>query len=362
MKNRASRIEPACKGAGRWYARALAIYLGRRSRRLLLCGLFLGYFSLAQNSGSLNLIGVGSTVPLSAFLRLLPEFEKTHKNLQVRYLPFGSERGKQMVASGTGDFAASEAPVFTGHDIQISYFPVLIGAIVPIYNLHGVIEPLSFTPKALAGIYLGKIKRWDDPALTSVNPGAALPASDIVVIHSAAGRGSSYIWSDYLSKVSLEWRTSVGRKTSPKWPIGMAAEGSGNVAKTVQQTPNSIGYVELVYASQSGLPAGKVQNAAGKFVTADQQSILAAADGVVKNTPADFRCSLTNPPGEASYPIASFSWIMIATSSAAPKQQAVKDLLRWMLGDGQTYLASAGFAPVPQEVVDKELRALDNLP
>jgi len=169
-----------------------------------LCGLVFGYFSLAQNSGSLNLIGVGSTVPLSAFLRLLPEFERTRQNLQVRYLPFGSERGKEMVASGSADFAASEAPVFTRHDTQMSYFPFLIGVIVPIYNLHGVIEPLSFTSKALAGIYLGKITRWDDPALASVNPGASLPASEIVVIHSAAGRGSSYIWSDYLSKVSLE--------------------------------------------------------------------------------------------------------------------------------------------------------------
>jgi phosphate transport system substrate-binding protein len=351
---------------------------GKQPRRLLIpirlglslltfCVLALAQAGEPQNSEPVRLVGVGSTSPLSAFVRLLPEFEKAHPDIHANYLPFGSERGLEMVAAGTADFGASEAqapiPWPFGNDVPLSYFPVLAGAAVPVYNVPEVSQPLRFTAKALAGIYLGKITRWDDPELAAANRGAALPAIDIVVIHSAPGRGSTYVWTEYLCKVSTEWRTRVGKGLVVKWPVGTEADANGNVARMVKNTAYSLAFVDLGYAVRGGLSSGLVQNAAGKFVAADSDSIAAAAATTSKNLLPDFRYSITNAPGQASYPIASFTWIVIArTTASAEKRQAVKDLLRWLLLDGQIYLTAAGFAAVPKRIAEKELLAIDSLP
>lgn len=270
-----------------------------------------------------------------------------------------------MVTSGTAEFGATDAPM-TSKELtrgKVLQFATVLLAIVPIYNVPGIAGSLKFSPQALTGIYLGTITRWNDPAISGPNSDVRLPGNRIAVIHSAGGRGSTYIWSDYLSKVSVEWRTRVGRGIAVAWPVGDEAEGNGNVARMVKETPNSIGYVELTYAEQNQLPIGQVQNSAGNFISANDDSIKAAATAAAKGTAADFRASLTNPPGDASYPIASFTWILIPESGASQaKQEARKEFLRWMLDEGQRYVEPAGFARLPKAIVEQELNAIEKMP
>ena len=317
----------------------------------------------AQASAPLQLVGVGTTFPLTLYSVWWQNFCATHPGIQIKYLPFGSAAGIAMQASGAADFGATDMPM-TDKQLSrgnVSHFPTVLGAIVPIYNVLGVGTPLKFSAKALAGIYLGTITRWNDPILASANPDLQLPAANIVVIHSADGRGSTYIWSDYLSKVSVEWRSTVGRGAAIRWPIGAVADGNGNVARMVKATPNSVGYVELAYAMRSGLLHGEVQNAAGNFVRADSASIDAAASAA-KAMAADFRASITNPAGAHSYPIASFTWILVPENMNVSKREALKDFLRWMLVEGQKYAEPAGFTPLPRSVVEAELKAVEAIP
>jgi phosphate transport system substrate-binding protein len=317
----------------------------------------------SQTSEPMRLVGVGSTFPLHTYTRWLQDFGRTRTDIHVSYLPFGSVHGAEAVAAGTADFGGTDVPLNPrSGSTRMLFFPVAVGALVPIYNLPGLRDPLRFTPQALSGIYLGTITRWNDPAIAHENPEVKLPVRDIVVIHSAAGRGSTYIWSDYLSKVSPEWKTRVGRGTAPLWPVGAAFEGNGNVAKAVMETPNSIAYVELGYASQFGLPQGLVENAAGKFVAAASETIAAAASTCEKSVMDDFRCSITNAAGKGSYPIASFTWFVISESAPSPeKRKAVKDLLCWILREGQSEAMLAGLVKVPDSVLEKELRAIDRI-
>jgi phosphate transport system substrate-binding protein len=214
----------------------------------------------------------------------------------------------------------------------------------------------------LAGIYLGSVIQWNDPAIALVNPEIHFPASRIVVIHTANGRGTTYIWSDYLSKVSPEWRTQIGKGTSIVWPVGTAAEGNGNVAKMVKEALNSIGYVELPFAIAKALPYGSVSNAAGNFVTATLESVTAAAAAVAKTMHGDFRASLTNPPGAQAYPIASFTWILVPKKiSDNDKRTATTQFLRWMLTEGQRYAKVLNYAPLPAELIVQELEAVDSI-
>ena len=268
-----------------------------------------------------------------------------------------------MVTSRTADFGSSDAPLSDKQlaKYNVLQFAVLLGAIVPIYNLPGVTQ-LKLTRHALAGIYLGTITKWNDPAISVPNPEIQLPASSIAVIHSADGRGSTYVWSDYLSKVDMGWRTRVGRGISVKWPVGKEGDGYGNIARMVRETPNSIGYVELVYAMQNRLPYGQVQNAAGNFISADSATLTAAAAAGAKAIPADFRAAITNPQGDRSYPISSYTWILISKNGSTSKRDAMKDFLRWVLNEGQTYVEQAGFARLPPAVVEQELRAIDEVP
>jgi phosphate transport system substrate-binding protein len=218
---------------------------------------------------------------------------------------------------------------------------------------------LNFTPEALAGIFLGKITKWNDPELVKANPGAKLPSADIVVVHRSDGSGTTFIWVDYLSKVSKEWETKVGKGTSVNWPVGLGGQGNEGVAGQIRQTPNSLGYVELIYAIQSKMPYGKVKNPAGEFVEATLASVTAAAAGAAKTMPEDFRVSITNAPGKGAYPISSFTWLLIPEKiDDAAKRQALKDFLIWMLKDGQTMAQALSYAPLPKEVVAKETKAI----
>ena len=240
------------------------------------------------------------------------------------------------------------------------HFPTVLGGIVPTYNIPGAPQDLKFTPEALAGIYLGKITKWNDAALKNANPGVNLPNADIVVVHRSDGSGTSFVFTDYLSKISPEWKQKVGApNTSVKWPVGLGAKGNEGVSEQVKQTPHAIGYVELIYVLQNKMAYGSIRNAAGNFVKADLNSVTEAAAGAAKNMPDDFRVSITNAPGAKAYPIASFTWLLIPSKLPDPaKKKAIVDFLHWMLTDGQKFTAGLGYAPLPPAVVSKEENAI----
>jgi len=233
---------------------------------------------------------------------------------------------------------------------------------VPTYNVPGVSSSLNFTPEALAGIFLGKITKWNDPAIAGPNKGVSLPANDIVVVHRSDGSGTTYIWTDFLSKVSDEWKNKVSRATSVNWPVGLGGKGNEGVTGLIKQTPNSIGYVELIYAVQNNVTYGAVKNSAGAFVKADLASVSAAAAGAAKEMPDDFRVSITNAPGKTAYPISSFTWLLIpAKIDDAGKRDAIKGFLKWMVSDGQGYAESLSYAKLPKEVAQKVEKAINNV-
>jgi phosphate transport system substrate-binding protein len=314
-----------------------------------------------------QLTGAGATFPYPIYSKWFSEFRKVHSDAQINYQSIGSGGGIQQVTTGTVDFGATDGPM---NDMQLKefqdkrgfgvlHFPTVLGAVVPAFNVPGLSGTLNFTPEALAGIFLGKITKWNDPELAKANPGAKLPGADIVVVHRSDGSGTTFVWVDYLSKVSKEWETKVGRGTSVNWPVGLGGKGNEGVAGTLQQTPNSLGYVELVYAIQNKMAYGKVKNAAGDFVQADLASVTAAAAGASKSMPADFRVSITNAPGKGTYPISSFTWLLIPEKIADPaKKKILTDFLAWMLKDGQTMTQALTFAPLPKEVLAMETKAI----
>jgi phosphate transport system substrate-binding protein len=233
---------------------------------------------------------------------------------------------------------------------------------VPTYNLAGVSGALNFTPEALAGIFLGKVTKWNDPAIAGANKGVNLPAADIIVVHRSDGSGTSYIWTDYLSKVSEEWKSKVSKGTSVNWPVGLGGKGNEGVTGLVKQTPNSIGYVELIYAVQNNIPYGSVKNSSGNFVKADLASVTAAAAGAAKAMPDDFRVSITDAPGKTAYPISSFTWLLIPQKfQDVGKRDAIKGFLNWMLSEGQDSVETLSYAKLPKEVVEKEKKAINNI-
>src|SRR5216684_408386 len=268
--------------------------------------------------------GAGASFPLPMYSKWFDQFNKLHPDIKINYQSIGSGGGIRQVTEGTVDFGASDGPM-TDEQIKqfkdkrhtsILHFPTVLGAVVPVYKIPGVSEELNFTPEALAGIYLGKVKKWNDPELTKANPKSKLPANDIVVVHRAEASGTTYIWVDYLSKVSPEWKSKVGTAAQVNWPVGLGGKGNEGVAGQVQQTPNAIGYVELIYAVQNKLPYGKVKNATGAFVKAELASVTAAAAGAAKEMPDDFRVSITNAPGKTAYPISSFTWLLVPAKIA----------------------------------------------
>jgi phosphate transport system substrate-binding protein len=274
------------------------------------------------------------------------------------------------VTDGTVDFGATDGPMNDDqlkayrdkHGAPILHFPTVLGAAVPTYNIPGVTTSLNFTPDALAGIFLGRISKWNDPAIANANKGVNLPANDIIVIHRSEGSGTTYIWTDYLSKVSTDWKDKVGKGTAVNWPVGLGGKGNEGVTGLIKQTPNAIGYVELIYAVQNKIPYGAVRNAAGEFVRADLAGVSAAAAAASKTMPEDFRVSITNAPGKGVYPISSFTWLLIPGKfSDATKRDAIKGFVTWMLADGQNYAETLSYAKLPKEVVDRELKAISKI-
>jgi len=334
-----------------------------RTLCLSICLFLLATLAQAQNS-YIELVGAGTSMPLEINAVWFREFEKVHPDIHLRYMPFGSGEGSDLVRSGKVDFAGSDVPLTSTQlsKAKLSQFSTVLGAVVPVYNLPRVRVQLSFSPQVLAGIYLGTIKHWNDPAISRLNPNANLPASEIIVFHSTRGRGSAYVWSDFLSKVSEEWRTKIGASSTVPWPTGRPAGGAGNLALSVKETPNSIGYVWLNYALRTGLAYGRVQNAAGNFVSADAVSIAAAASAAARTMTSGSRVSITNASDERAYPIASFTWLIVPVlAETANKQRAMQQFITWVLSSGQEYVGGAGFAPLPPGVVAKEQAMLGKI-
>jgi phosphate transport system substrate-binding protein len=320
---------------------------------------------LADNPLSIN--GAGASFPYPMYSKWFDEYHKKNGNIQINYQSIGSGGGIKQVTEGTVDFGASDGPMNDDqlkafqnkHGFGILHFPTVLGADVPTYNIPGVSAELTFTSDAIAGIFLGKITKWNDPAIAGANAGVKLPANDIVVVHRSDGSGTTYIWTDYLSKVSDDWKNKVGRGTSVNWPVGLGGKGNEGVAGLIKQTPNAFGYVELIYALQNSMPYGKVKNYSGTVVKADLASVTAAAAGAAKDMPADFRVSITNAPGKNAYPISSFTWLLIPEKfSDASKRDAIKGFVSWMLTDGQNDTEALSYAKLPKEVVAMEKQAL----
>jgi phosphate transport system substrate-binding protein len=319
---------------------------------------------------TLSITGAGATFPYPVYSKWFDEYHKKNANLLINYQSIGSGGGIKQVTEGTVDFGATDGPMNDDqlkayqdkHGSGILHFPTVLGGVVPTYNIPGVDTALNFTPDALAGIYLGKITKWNDPVIAGANKGVKLPADEIVVVHRAEGSGTTYCWTDYLSKVSDEWKTKVGKGASVNWPVGLGGKGSEGVTGTVKNTPNSIGYVELIYAETNKIAYGNVQNSAGVFVKASLAAVSAAAAGAAKEMPDDFRVSITNAPGKASYPISTFTWLLIPEKfSDAAKRDAIKGFVKWMLADGQNYAEALSYAKLPKEVVTKEWKAIDKI-
>jgi phosphate transport system substrate-binding protein len=310
--------------------------------------------------------GAGATFPYPIYSKWFDEYRKLHPDIQINYQSIGSGGGIRQVLAGTVDFGATDGPM-TDEQLgqaktQILHFPTVLGAVVTTYNVPGVSHELKFTPEALAGIYLGKITKWNDGELARANPGVSLPGDDIVVVHRSDGSGTSYVWTDFLSKVSEEWKTKVGKNTSVNWPVGLGGKGNEGVSGLVKQTPGSIGYVELIYALQNKMPFGLVRNSSGVFVKADLASTTAAGAGAAKNMPEDFRVSITNAPGKDAYPIASFTWLLVpSTIQDGTKRKVLTDFLHWMLADGQAMAEPLAYARLPKEVVAKEVKAISKI-
>ena len=304
-----------------------------------------------------NINGAGATFPYPIYSKWFSEYTQQHPNVKINYQAIGSGGGIRQVSEGTVDFGATDGPMndeqIKGAKVKTMHIPTVLGAVVPIYNIPGVNKDLNFSGDVIADIYLGKITTWNDPRIVKDNPGVNLPANAILPVYRSDGSGTTYIFTDYLSKVSSDWNSKVGKNTSVKWPTGIGQKGNEGVAGMVRQSPNSFGYVELIYAVQNKMPYGSVKNAAGKFVRASTDGATAAAAAYAKTMPADFRVSITNAPGEGSYPISSFTWLLIPTHSADPaKGKALADFLGWMLDHGQSEAATLSYAPLPKPVQD----------
>jgi len=324
----------------------------RRIALLLLCPA-LALPALAQTT----LNGAGATFPYPMYSKWFSEYHNAHPEIQINYQSIGSGGGIRQVLAGTVDFGASDGPMsdeqLSQSKVKILHVPTVLGAVVPAYNVPGVSGEANFTPEVLAGIFLGKITNWNDKAIAAVNQGVKFPDQPIIVVHRSDGSGTTYIFTDYLSKISSDWANSAGKGTSIKWPVGLGGKGNEGVAGTVRQMQGAIGYVELIYAVQNKIPYGSVKNASGSFVKASLDSVTAAAASM-KNMPADFRVSITNSPGKDAYPIASFTWLLIpAQSKDAAKGKIIADFLNWMVDDGQKMTAALTYAPLPDTVAQK---------
>jgi len=324
-------------------------------RKILLLAFLMVGVTAAATAQNLN--AAGATFPYPIYSKWFNEYHNQHPNVAINYQSIGSGGGIRQVLEGTVDFGASDGPMTDEQLGQaktpIFHIPTVLGAVVPAYNVPGVTADLRFSPEVIANICLGKISNWNDPAIAKDNPGVKFPDTPIVVVHRSDGSGTNYIFTDYLSKVSEEWKNQVGKGTSVKWPVGLGAKGNEGVAGMIRQQEGAFGYVELIYAIQNHIGYGWVKNSAGKWVKGSLDGATAAA-GSVKEMPADFRVSITNPPGATAYPIASFTWLLIPSSfQDHAKGQAVVDFLNWMLDKGEPMTTSLDYAPLPKNVAAK---------
>jgi phosphate transport system substrate-binding protein len=307
--------------------------------------------------------GAGATFPYPIYSKWFSEYNKIHPDIQINYQSIGSGGGIRQLTNQTVFFGATDGPM-TADQIQtagakVMHLPTVLGAVVPIYEVAGLSEPLRFSGPLLADIFLGKVTKWSDKAIAAENPGVKLPDADITVVHRSDGSGTSYIWCDFLAKTSPEWKQRVGVATSVNWPVGVGGKGNEGVAGLVKQTPNSIGYVELIYALQNKISYGVVKNSTGNYVKASLDSVTAAAAATEGKMPADFRVSIANAPGKDAYPISSFTWLLLYESNKdSARAKAMVDFVKWALTDGQKYTQELGYAPLPSSVVKLEMEAI----
>ena len=330
-------------------------------KTLLAVCLFALAFGAAEGQ---KLTGAGATFPYPIYSKWFTEYSAAHPGVEVNYQSIGSGGGIQQVTKGLVDFGASDMPMkddqLAASPIKLIHIPTVLGAVVPIFNVPGVQE-VKLSGDVLADIFLGKIQNWNDAKIAKDNPGAKFPDQRIIVVHRAEGSGTTFIWTDYLSKVSKDWEGGPGRGSAVNWPTGVAGKGNENVAGLVRQMPGSIGYVELIYALQNHIDFAQVKNAAGKFVKASIEGVTDAAASV-KQMPADYRISITNAPGENAYPISSFTYLLIPTTgSDAGKRKVLKDMLSWMIKSGEGEVSQLSYAPLPEGLQQKVLNTVYGL-
>jgi phosphate transport system substrate-binding protein len=310
------------------------------------------------------LTGAGATFPYPIYSKWFSEYAAAHPGVEINYQPIGSGGGIRQVTAGLVDFGATDTPAsdeqLAASKIKLTHIPTVLGAVVPVFNVPGV-NDIKFSSDVLADIYLGKIVTWADPRIAKDNPGVKLPDQKIIVVHRADGSGTTFIFTDYLSKVSKEWAGGPGKGASPSWPVGVGGKGNDGVAGLVRQLPGAIGYVELIYALQNKISFGEVKNAAGNYVRASIDGVTEAAASV-KQMPADYRVSITNAPGANTYPISSFTWLLVPLKSPdAAKGKVLKDLLSWIVNSGESEVQSLSYAPLPASVAEKVLKTIYSL-
>ncbi len=319
-----------------------------------------------ESPAKVSLNGAGSTFVYPMMSKWSSEYQKLNPNVLVNYQSIGSGGGIRQLTARTVELGATDGPM-TDEQLKeakspVLHIPLVMGAVVATYNLPKLAHAIHFTPEALAGIFLGQVKSWNDPALTAVNADLNLPATPIVVVHRSDGSGTTYVWVDYLSKVSTEWKSKVGFATSVNWPVGLGSKGNEGVAGAVQQTPGAIGYVELTYAIQNKMPVAQVKNLAGNFIEPSIESVTAAAAGALATMPDDLRYSITNAPGDKAYPISGTTWgLVYADMPAGAQRSGLVGFLRWVLTDGQGLCAPLDYAPLPKDLAARALKKLDSL-
>jgi phosphate transport system substrate-binding protein len=331
------------------------------NKTLLAVGLLVVAMGSAQAQ---KLTAAGATFPYPIYSKWFNQYSSAHPGVEVNYASIGSGGGIAQVTKGLVDFGASDMPMtdemLSSSQVKLIHIPTVLGAVVPVYNVPGA-KDLRFSGDTLADIFLGKIQNWNDAKIAKDNTDAKLPDQKIIVVHRSDGSGTSFIWTDYLSKVSKDWQGGPGKGTALSWPTGVGGKGNEGVAGLVRQMPGAIGYVELIYALQNKIPFGSVKNAAGNYVTASIQGVTEAAASV-KQMPADYRVSITNAPGANSYPVSSFTYLLVPKTGTKPENRKImKDLLSWILKSGQEEASKLSYAPLPQELVEKELKTVYSL-